>query len=318
MNNNFFDVLAKLDQIEKSVTESAEKDHDMDEGNLFTGNLKKAREQGKDKADLDGDGDLEKVQKEGVFKSPRDMPAKDLVKVPAIQRPNRRLNLQDLGIGKPEYFGPNPDTGANPVDVPAYIRKAKGENFPASPDKPQPANPAKLGESQQLDECGMTDGSMSPMPGGMEQENQGRLNISSNYDSESGRKSLTVTAEGDQAEELAQMLKLSGMMGGTGMDSEHPRSMKIVGSMDAEGADDLAKMLRHSGLQEAYANEPDEKVETTEKILDQGNDLNRKKKQHADKPKLGDNPLATEEKDKSVTESLEQRLWAEFQREKAR
>jgi hypothetical protein len=32
-----------------------------DEGNMFTGNLAKARAQGKEEADLDGDGDMEKV-----------------------------------------------------------------------------------------------------------------------------------------------------------------------------------------------------------------------------------------------------------------
>lgn len=34
---------------------------DMEEGNLFTGNLAKARAAGKKQADLDGDGDMEKV-----------------------------------------------------------------------------------------------------------------------------------------------------------------------------------------------------------------------------------------------------------------
>ena len=34
---------------------------EMEEGNMFTGNLAKAREQGKSHADLDGDGDMEKV-----------------------------------------------------------------------------------------------------------------------------------------------------------------------------------------------------------------------------------------------------------------
>ena len=34
----------------------------MEEGNFFTGNLAKAREQGQEEADLDGDGDMEKVQ----------------------------------------------------------------------------------------------------------------------------------------------------------------------------------------------------------------------------------------------------------------
>ena len=41
------------------------KDKKSAEGNKFTGNLMKARAAGKTQADLDGDGDMEKVQKEG-------------------------------------------------------------------------------------------------------------------------------------------------------------------------------------------------------------------------------------------------------------
>jgi hypothetical protein len=37
-----------------------------EEGNLFTGNLAKARADGKKQADLDGDGEMEKVQ-ESIF-----------------------------------------------------------------------------------------------------------------------------------------------------------------------------------------------------------------------------------------------------------
>jgi hypothetical protein len=37
-------------------------EEDVEEGNKFTGNLAKAREQGKEEADLDGDGDMEKVK----------------------------------------------------------------------------------------------------------------------------------------------------------------------------------------------------------------------------------------------------------------
>jgi hypothetical protein len=39
---------------------------DVEEGNKFTGNLAKARADGKKEADLDGDGDMEKV-KESIF-----------------------------------------------------------------------------------------------------------------------------------------------------------------------------------------------------------------------------------------------------------
>jgi hypothetical protein len=42
-------------------TKKVEED-DVEEGNKFTGNLAKARAAGKEEADLDGDGDLEKVR----------------------------------------------------------------------------------------------------------------------------------------------------------------------------------------------------------------------------------------------------------------
>lgn len=45
---------------------------DMEEGNLFTGNLAKARAAGKKEADLDGDGDLEKVD-ESIFAMTRNL-----------------------------------------------------------------------------------------------------------------------------------------------------------------------------------------------------------------------------------------------------
>ena len=44
-----------------------------------------------------------------------------------------------------------------------------------------------------------------------------------------------------------------------------------------------------------YANTPDEEYQSIDTIMSQGDDMNRKKQQFADKPKLGDNPMATRE-----------------------
>jgi hypothetical protein len=63
---------------------------DMEEGNLFTGNLAKARAAGAKQADLDGDGDMEKVRE---------------------------------GEIPPEH------QGVKKVDIPAYQRKAKGGDW---------------------------------------------------------------------------------------------------------------------------------------------------------------------------------------------
>jgi hypothetical protein len=299
MNNDLFNMLAKLDKIEHSLKESSAQmpvdEADIGKGNYFSGQLDAARKAGKKQADLDGDGDLEKVQYEDILKPTRTPDPK----LPAYGR-GKKLTLRDLGIEEPKpepRKGPSPYPNYKNIEVPAYIRKQQGENFPA-----------QVSEAQQLEECGMSDGNM---PSEMDQDS--KVNISSNYDSASGRKTLTVTADGESAEELGRLLKLSGFMG-DGADREHPGSINVAGSMDAGGAEELADMLRNSGLRESYANEPDEEVQSTKKILDQGNDLNRKKSQHADKPKPGDNPLATEE----VKESLEHRLWQEYLREKAR
>jgi hypothetical protein len=93
------------------------------------------------------------------------------------------------------------------------------------------------------------------------------MNINTSMDTKTGRKTVTVTADGDAAEELAHMLKMAGMIGAIKQDQ---------------------------GLDE-YANEPQEVYGTTDAIMRQGNDLNRPKSQYADKAKLGDNPMATVE-----------------------
>ena len=43
-----------------------------------------------------------------------------------------------------------------------------------------------------------------------------------------------------------------------------------------------------------YANTPEEEYQTVASITRQGNDLNREKKQFANMPKAGDNPMATD------------------------
>jgi hypothetical protein len=74
--------------------------------------------------------------------------------------------------------------------------------------------------------------------------------------------------------------------------------MRIAGldTTKAEAALAEAKKYGDTDVEEApeYANSPDEEVENVDAIIRQGNDLNREKKQYADKPKAGDNPMATE------------------------
>jgi hypothetical protein len=87
-----------------------------------------------------------------------------------------------------------------------------------------------------------------------------------------------------------------------------------------EGLAELADLVALAGLEgkvelDELANEPGQGTEETatysvSDVIDQGNDLHAKSKQHADKAKLGDNPMATEEVD-----VVENKLWKAYQTE---
>ena len=64
-------------------------------------------------------------------------------------------------------------------------------------------------DEAEVDECG--DGSMSPMGNGMMGgEDEGKINVSTNSSSD-GNNSISVTADGKAAEQLAQILKMAGL-----------------------------------------------------------------------------------------------------------
>lgn len=111
-------------------------------------------------------------------------------------------------------------------------------------------------------------------------EQESGMNINASTDTRSGSKSLTVTAQGQAAEELAQLLKLSGLSGGQ---SQHDMEMEEA----------------------AYINAPEPETQGIEVQLAQGNDLNRPKNSY---PKVagGDNPMAMREA-RELAE-IEQRL----------
>ena len=95
---------------------------------------------------------------------------------------------------------------------------------------------------------------------------------------------------------------------------------KAIKAAMAKKVDELVDMARLAGLEgkqelDELANEPGQGTEETatysvSDVVDQGNDLHAKSKQHADKAKLGDNPMATEEVD-----VVENKLWKAYQAE---
>jgi hypothetical protein len=102
-----------------------------------------------------------------------------------------------------------------------------------------------------------------------EPEQQGRMTVSANTSSE-GTRSLTVNAEGDMADELAQLLSLSGLAGGHGHQEE----------------------MGESAQDEFHANtRPEPTTFALSRQLNTGGDLNRPKAQHPAAAARGDNPL---------------------------
>jgi hypothetical protein len=129
-------------------------------------------------------------------------------------------------------------------------------------------------ESLQFEEC--YDQAMS-----QQSDQESGMNISSNLDTKTGNKSLTVTAQGAAAEELAQILKLSGMHA----QAEEP-------------------------MEEEYANTPEPVIQGMEVQMQQGNDLNRPKHMTKHGYQQGDNPMAMAEA--AELAAIEKRLMEEL------
>ena len=126
---------------------------------------------------------------------------------------------------------------------------------------------------------------MGDMASEME-ENQGKINVSTNASSD-GNRSVNISADGVAAEQLMQMLKMAGLGGGEA-------HAKLASEVPDEAGEMEVEVDEAQGEAE-YANVPKEEYGSVEQITSQGQDMNRQKKQFADKPKAGDNPMATPE-----------------------
>lgn len=153
-----------------------------------------------------------------------------------------------------------------------YIRMA--QNFVGN------SKPESVSESKIFEEC--YDQAMSDMSA----DQQSGLNVNSSLDTKTGNQSLTVTARGQAADQLAQLLKLSGILNVT--------QMADSTSMDVDMGED-------------YANEPDPMIQSITPQLKQGNDMHRIKKTY---PKVngGDNPMQKIAENNQHADAIEQRL----------
>ena len=146
-------------------------------------------------------------------------------------------------------------------------------------DKKEPMKKA-LKDKEKVDECGP--GSMGSMG-----QDDGNMSINTSMNSD-GTKSVSVNATGDQADVLAQILKMAGLAAHQSVHGGEQEPKAIVIQAGPEEQVEEERDIE-------YANTPDEEVENVDAILHQGDDLNREKEQYAGMAKLGDNPMATRE-----------------------
>jgi hypothetical protein len=223
------------------------------------------------------------------------------------------------------------DEAVDPVNIPAAHRKAAGQNFPLTTTQvnaPRPdsisdkRNLAQANGSKDLDDlarlAGITTESVvvsgDAMMGGEEESQEDKMNISTNQSSD-GTKSITVTADGEAAVALLDMLKNAGM-GGSDAAAEQEVIIAQQGDehMGDEGGQDVEMSMGDSGeveMEEEYQNEPAPQYQSVEKITSAGDDMNRQKKQNFPLRAPGNNPMSEMSLDPG--KSMGRDLMAEYQ-----
>lgn len=150
----------------------------------------------------------------------------------------------------------------------------KEESFKKAVDDKKEGNDTEDLEEQ----CGM------PPMGGMmgSEEAESGMSINTSMDTKTGRKTVTVTADGEAAEELASMLRMAGM-GGAQSQPQQKHIDVVIGRPGGQEVD------------EEYANEPNVQNGSTRAIMQQGDDLNKPKSMYKHNYRGGDNPMSMKE-----------------------
>jgi hypothetical protein len=262
---DFVALINKLHNIEaKYISETAKEkkvdEEDTQEGNEFSGELAKAKAAGKKDFEVDG----KKYQvKEAEDKKHEDEKSKDtdLEESDDEDADDDKEKVEESELKEKSAPGQEDWIKSNKEKFIKQYGKKKGlEVLYATSWK----RSKKKDESKNLEEC-----YNQAMMGGGQQEQESGMNINASTDTRTGSKSLTVTAQGQAAEQLAQLLKLSGLSGG--------------------------QAAQEQPMGEEYANEPHVNVQTVEPQLQQGTDLNRPKNSFKHSYRQGDNPMAMQE-----------------------
>ena len=167
---------------------------------------------------------------------------------------------------------------ADEMQMHGYGRQSDMLNAPSGDrELTELARLAGLSESQ-VAECG-----------DMDMEQNDSMNVSTNMNSD-GTKSVSISAQGDRADALLQMLKMAGMRPHDNDNSMGMTEPEVIMVSSAPHDD----MHDEEMMDEEYANVPEQEYQTIDSILRQGDDLNREKAQHPVAGFTGDNPMAEE------------------------
>jgi hypothetical protein len=160
---------------------------------------------------------------------------------------------------------------------------------------------ATMKESQ-LDECGDIMGQMG------QQQPESGMNVNTSIDTRTGRKTVSISADGESADQLMQILKLSGMGGSHAMgdvdgDGDHDMADHAQEMGGGEVQVELVPLAHAEGgfkggdeeVEETYANDPNPQTQGVDAQLRQGTDLNKEKTMHKHNYRGGDNPMAMKE-----------------------
>ena len=233
--------------------------------------------------DYDKDGKIETGSKEhagAVDKAIKDKAVKDKEKEDDELAEMMRLsgvNVDEDKLAKKDY------------DKDGKIETGSKEHAGAV-DKAIERN--QVTDEEKVDEC-MGSGMMSPVPGqamGQSMEQEGNMNITTNMSSD-GTKSVSISADGEAAVQLMQMLKLAGM-GGQGPTTPQAEPEVAVVSAEAEAEVDEEKDPRYQ------ANTSPEEHVMPIQALTKGGDGDVAGKEKAMTPngyQFGDNPRAMRE-----------------------
>lgn len=324
--------LARLAGLSISESKKKVEEDDMEEGNEFSGELAKAKAAGKKEFEVDGKtypvkedampgaaGKEELARK--IYDLAMHLHTSDRMYAqadPAGEAQLKQLQAQwdksfpgenVLKIGKVASDTARQDRDDN-QRMQSTLQKARqgmsGMYEASKPDyidldndgneKESMKDAAKDAEEEKVNEC------MSPM-GSMASDmdrQQGKISVNTNMSSD-GHKSVNINADGDAAEELMQMLKAAGI----GSEQAQKHIQLVIAK--PQGAEE--EMAEATGQ---YANTPEEEYEGVDAIVNQGDDMNRQKRQFADKPRAGDNPMATPESIDPVAE-LGRNLMQEYE-----